>query len=333
MSTPVYSLNSSIRPENVSDSGKEHSLINSIIDNSELVMTIIGFFANIATLITLSKHGKRFGDTIASLLKHQSLIDAIVCVFAGIILISPANWVPGIYGLDTVICQLWHGQGLYWNMAFISAYNLVLIAYERFLCVCKPFKFQDFTVAKIYRLIGVVYCISLVCTCGAYLQTRMREDGCHSEYLWDGYSAKVFFSFFAISTFFTFYLIPCGFFVGFYGKVIWSFKQRQKSQNLGASGASRVIDKATSELTKTAIVVTIIFVISFGYDLWYYMLGYLGLVEYIINSPVQKIGIWFSVFNSCANPFVYAALMPTYQKAVADTFFTKCRKSNSNEED
>lgn len=330
MNVSILNSTGSYWNETSDSPGDDNSLIKAIIDNSQLVMTIIGFLANVATLITISKHGSRFGDTIASLLKHQSLVDAIICVFAVIILVSPPNWTPGIFVLDAILCQLWHSQAVYWQFIFISAYNLVLIAYERFLCVCRPFKFQDFTVYKIYRLAAIVYAISFICNCGSYLQSRMREDGCHSEYLWDGDSAQLFFSFFAISVIFTFYLIPCGFFVGFYGMVIVSFRQRKKSDNLGASGASRVIDKATSELTKTAIVVTIIFILSFSYDYWYYLLGYLGVVKYILNTPTQKIGVWLSVFNSCANPFVYAVLMPTYQKAVIDTFFTKCRKEEAN---
>ena len=31
-------------------------------------------------------------------------------------------------------------------------------------------------------------------------------------------------------------------------------------------------------------------------------------------------GVWLAAFNSVANPFVYALLMPTYRKCVIDTF-------------
>ena len=52
----------------------------------------------------------------------------------------------------------------------------------------------------------------------------------------------------------------------------------------------RVIDTAASQLTKTAITVTAIFIVALGYDLWYYVLGYSGVTEYKMNSPLQKIG-------------------------------------------
>ena len=52
----------------------------------------------------------------------------------------------------------------------------------------------------------------------------------------------------------------------------------------------RVIDIAASQLTKTAITVTAIFIVALGYDLWYYLLAYCGLAEYKANSQLQKIG-------------------------------------------
>ena len=53
----------------------------------------------------------------------------------------------------------------------------------------------------------------------------------------------------------------------------------------------RVIDTAASQLTKTAITVTAIFIVALGYDFWYYILAYSGVADYIVNSPPQKIGM------------------------------------------
>ena len=52
----------------------------------------------------------------------------------------------------------------------------------------------------------------------------------------------------------------------------------------------RVIDTAARQLTKTAITVTTIFIVSLRFDLWYYVLGYSGVTEYKMNTPMQKIG-------------------------------------------
>ena len=60
---------------------------------------------------------------------------------------------------------------------------------------------------------------------------------------------------------------------------------RRKSQSDFKS--NDIINKATKELTKTAMLVTIIFIISLGFDLWYYVLAYHGVVPYILYSPIQ----------------------------------------------
>ncbi len=59
----------------------------------------------------------------------------------------------------------------------------------------------------------------------------------------------------------------------------------------------RVIDKAASQLTKTAITVTAIFIVALGYDLWYYLLGYAGATDYKMNTPLQKIGTCYFIFS------------------------------------
>ena len=40
--------------------------------------------------------------------------------------------------------------------------------------------------------------------------------------------------------------------------------------------ASRTVDKASKEILKTAIIVSVIFILTLGYDLTYYILGYTG---------------------------------------------------------
>ena len=141
---------------------------------------------------------------------------------------------------------------------------------------------------------------------------------------------EIFMAAFAISTWFTFFSIPTALFIFLYGRVVNTIRKRKASRD---GSASRVIDKATAQLTKTAIVVTIIFVISLGFDLNYYVLGYIGFTEYKLGHPIQKIGVLFAMFNSCANPFVYTLLMPVYRKHMVNTFFCCMQKGRNKGND
>ena len=66
--------------------------------------------------------------------------------------------------------------------------------------------------------------------------------------------------------------------------VVITMKKRKNKSNFKNN---QIINNATSELTKTAIVVTVMFIITMGFDIWYYALAYNGVVVYISNSPLQ----------------------------------------------
>ena len=289
-----------------------------IMDKSQLTLTIIGTLANITTVITLSKHGESFPPIIRMLLKHQGVVDGLACSFAALLLVGKPNGVLGIYGLDTFICMLWHGQFIYWCAVFISIYNLVIVACERYLAICHPFKHASFTKGKIYILMLFVYILCPICTGGAAFQNRMTENGtCVSEHYMQGDIIEFLYAVFSVSTLFSYWGIPFFFFVFFYGMVAFKLNRRKRNTDFGTT---RAIDNASKQLTKTAIAVTCIFIVSLGYDIWYYLLGKFELVVYKKNTPLQKIGVWLSAFNSVANPFVYIMMMPSYRKCVIKTF-------------
>ena len=50
-----------------------------------------------------------------------------------------------------------------------------------------------------------------------------------------------------------------------------------------------MIDSAANQLTKTAIVVTCIFMVCLGYEMFYYTLGTLQVFSFVLNSPQQKV--------------------------------------------
>ena len=115
-----------------------------VMDQAQLGLTSVGFLANIMTFITLrgSKVKFDFNPVVLLLLRHQSIIDGLVCLVGTLLMVLPPMWNIGIYWLDTVVCHLWHSQFLYWILAFLSTYSLILIAVERYFAVCRPFKHQ-----------------------------------------------------------------------------------------------------------------------------------------------------------------------------------------------
>ena len=105
--------------------------------------------------------------------RHQALVDAIVCIMATIHIIQPVMFTLGYLPLDFIICQTWHGQAIYWAMIFVSIYNLVLIAFERFLAICKPFYHERFSERRFRNLVFGFYIYSFtIGQAGSYFQVR-----------------------------------------------------------------------------------------------------------------------------------------------------------------
>ena len=137
-------------------------------------------------------------------------------------------------------------------------------------------------------------------------------------------------SVYGILIFVFFYSVPVFLFVVWYGYVIFMLRSRLSADS--DLPKARVIKKASQELTKCAVTVTTIFIISTSFELWYYLLGKTFVVEYVKNSVIQKTAVFMSIINVSANPIVYAVMMPVYRKNVIKTLLCK-RKEPKNKYD
>ena len=113
-----------------------------IMDRAQFAGTSVGVVANAMTFITLLKVKAEFNPTVLFFLRHQSIIDGVVCLSSSLLMVLPPMWRVGHYGLDTFICHVWHSQEFYWQAVLLSIWSLIMIAVERFLAVCYPFKHQ-----------------------------------------------------------------------------------------------------------------------------------------------------------------------------------------------
>ena len=216
------------------------------------------------------------------LLKHQAIVDGFACLIALILLLQSPMWITGFQWLDHIICHTWHSQFFYWSFVFLSVWNLGCIATERYLAVCRPLHHKSFSKGKIYIIFGAFYICCLICNSLTLFQAVLRNGNCYSEYFFKEFYGL--YQAYAYIVFLTQYALPCGAFFILYGSIVLTLRKRAKEPSFAES---RTINKATKELTKTAIIVTVIFIISLGYDLWYYILGYSGVIEYKLNSPLQ----------------------------------------------
>ena len=298
-----------------------------VMDGIHLFVDIAGVVANVVALITLLQCKRSLNPTILLLLQHQSFVDAMVC-FSDILL----NWLPqlwtfGLEALDHLVCHLWHSQFIYWWFVEVSIAALVIVAIDRYLAVCFPFKHKRFTpyYAKLCLTLSYIICfINLVFFA---LHVSLRNGDCSTEWLFSGKAVNDFAFFYIIYMWLAIYLLPCGVLAGLYCKVIWTLRQRNISQGLGTS---RIVDKANSALTKTAICATLVLFFTLSYDINFYTLSFFGIGNYRVSTPQQQIGRLLCSVNSCVNPFIYALFMPAYRRHLMAT--ARCVKYKHHDE-
>ena len=318
---------------NGTSSGEEKiPLWSRVFDLVQLASTLTGFLANVLT-VTLHVSPAGFSRLILILFRHQSLVDSWVCAMASIVMLQPYNWLTGNRYFDLLVCHAWHGQAFYWGAVTLSTYNLVIISFERYMAVLHPFKhakLADLTRKRLAFWFVFLYVLCLVITHGTYIQTRVEDGRCLNKYAFDGRIIKEYFFAFVIFTYVTTYFLPAVIMASVYSIISRKLHVRRHDKNLGQSN---IVERAGSQVTKTAITVTIIFIVSIGYDLHYYLLGHTGLAVYRLNTPYQKVGVFLSNLNSCANPFVYAILMPVFRLSMSRTFGCRRARRQSRKRD
>ena len=107
------------------------------------VITSIGLLANITTLASLILNGDLFPLIGRILLIHQAIVDTFICMMAIGIYNQPFMWSTDNVTFDFLVCQVWHGQAIYWGAVLLSVWNVVLIALERFILLNHPVKHRN----------------------------------------------------------------------------------------------------------------------------------------------------------------------------------------------
>ena len=281
--------------------------------------TIIGCLVNLATLVVLRKISRATLSRIyLFLLTSQTAIDFLICVCGTLISLQPPMWATGSVVFDTFICHVWHGQYSYWVLVITSTWNLVLIAYDRFLAICKPIAHKQFTMEKVHKVtVGLIIGAALGIL-GAVFQVRMEHGRCTNNHFIQGQMSRYFVTIHTVWTIGFAYLAPVMFVAIFYGKVQHTLVKRQGNPFLGESP---MVSTAARRMLKTAVSVTLFFIFSLGFENIYYFLGNLGLVFYQKNSLLQMAGVWLGSLNSIINPFFYVIFLPAFRKSSMRIFF------------
>ncbi len=130
-------------------------------------------------------------------------------------------WFTGSRIVDFLICHCWHAQWLFWACVSVSALNLVLIAVERYIMICKPFVYLSVTKRHFFYGLALLYFASVFGAVPYFLHTKFADGQCSIQIPHEGfwYRFNYGYSFFVV---FAFYILPTVAFAFLYGYVAYT---------------------------------------------------------------------------------------------------------------
>ena len=300
------------------------TICRNMMDAGLLTMVGIGMVANTLTLVTLTVNGRAFSRLTVVLLKHQSSVDVVVCALASGVFMQTSVWHIGLRAVDYVICFLWHSQYIYWAYVLLSVWNLVFIAVDRLIAVCYPMKYNTLPVRSLKIAIAVMYAPCILSPAPSMGLVRFVHGRCVlGRSLSSGHAYRFYYSF-SIYWLFVTYIIPVILLLGLYWRIV--LQLRRYRITIASASQSHTLTLSTIRVTKCAITVAVVFMMTISYDSIYFCLGNVGVLNYDLGSPLQLVGIMLTVCNSLANPFMYTLFMPAFRRSLQTTI---CRRNNA----
>ena len=119
------------------------------------------------------------------------------------------------------------------------------------------------------------------------------------------------------------YVCPVALFVILYGRIVLQLHRHRNA--IKSNVQSEALTVSAIRVTKCAIAVTAIFIVSMSFHSIYYCFGSVGVISFDFRGPMHLFGILMTLVNSFANPFLYAIFMPAFRRSIRATI---CRRRN-----
>ena len=273
-------------------------------------LSTIGVIANLSASIILFKKDSGFSSHLLVFIKHQVCVDALVCFFSLVILTQPEMWMTSIKGIDVIICHVWHSQMVYWIFFYVSMFNVMATAVDRYYSICKPLIYQSWNKNKVYFTIPLMYLVALSALVPTCIEIKTENNTCINAYLLDNQYLIIYNYYMAIETLFCI-SIPAIVMILSYSFAIRTLYIRRKSRNLGTS---RIINKASDKVLKCAVTVTICYILCTTYEFFRFILSHFHVFNYNYGTLQQLIGFVLAMSNCVINPFIYAIFMRRFRR-------------------
>ncbi len=294
------------------------------IDTTNIIVYIlIGFFGlggNSFAIFILARSRSMRKKLVNVYLINQSAIDLVasVClIFFGYhrpdsVIQTFADTTADLY------CKVVASRYPLWSVLLSSTWNLVLVNFERYVSVAFPV-FHKTSVTKCHIISSIVIAwlsgpiikfIVLVLSSG-------YEDGaCKTARLWPSKTYAVLGSATNITLQF---FVPLVLMAVCY---ILMMNILRSKASVGIGNESSVTNTSQSKgknILKTLAVVTLVFVLCWTLNNFYFVLFLVGYVK-SLGGPLYHVSVYLVFLNSCLNPVIYSAQYKEFQQQMRKVF-------------
>ena len=279
------------------------------------LILVIGVLGNTTVILVIRKSGSssrhRFRDVPFNVyLMALAIVDLALSVICLPVYIMSTNVFPHPTGVrGDVFCKLITGNLPQFWLAGVSIYLLVVISFERYAAISKPFETRLGTTMKTYVYIGLAWFFGLARELPVLVGIRYTATEATvgtSCYYWPSYLANAFiYSFLFISE----YLLPAViFFINFY-RIKKRLNQLDSTLKtaLGDKRQRVIIMKSKKRTIRIVFVLLVSFLICWTPNNIMYLLFQFGDVSKVVwSSDYYQFGIILGFSSCCLNPFLYA---------------------------
>nr|XP_054768023.1 galanin receptor 2a-like [Lytechinus pictus] len=272
----------------------------------QLVLAITGILGNLLVMLVIYWPGRRRCATDI-LIGALAVADFLTSIF--IIPIPKVAFYPNT-SAARFYCKVIHTSTFMWISICASIFTLTAISLERLLAVRFPIWFQ-----RVFSPKSTSIAIIFIWIAAFGINTRSL----YARYISDGKCmlfspSDAFNIFIGVSLFLVEYVFPVIIMVVAHGWTICVLRKRRAT----------VLRKAQGQVLQMLVIVVITFIICWTPDQFGFLVFNLGVVPVThLFSPLYRCFVILAFANSCVNPFIYAARMPKFRKALKELFTSK----------
>ncbi len=288
-----------------------------------LTLGSLGLMGNAFVCLVMIRYRNVFNSSTNKLIIHQSLVDflaSLVFILGRCLVISPGNVPQNTLG--SFYCRLWLSSLPQFGLFITSSYNLVAISIERYYATCQPVKHRNlFSGSRLKMIMAAAWLCGWAPEFhGIFIAQRVGGD-CY--YIWPSPAAQAVGG---LLIFLIELIIPIAVIIFAYTKIILELRKRSRARaEDNNQDARNMLSRANKNVTKTLLVVAVLFGICWTPVSINYLLFNLDISDFVIYKAVLPTVLTIVTVNLCINPIIYCFTYERFQKQAKKMLRGGCR--------